>query len=402
MAFKLMGKLSLDGAAFKRGIAKAKASVKSFGAKMKSALKSPAVQMGAAMAVAMIGMQVKKTIDWGTKIRDLGVKFGVSAKFLQQMEYAAKQTGLEIDTLMKGYKKMAIVQSMALDPSKGKTEREAYLAYFQKMGVSARDLATLKPDALFLKVAEGIKGMDMNALGAQESIAGVFGKSGVELVNTFRVGLSGLADDFDRIGVAVDDETIERLGEAGDKMEEMSTRWRSGWASALGFVFNIWDHFSSFIEASIALIAENLIALTELRVPDKMLTWGNVSDRQTQIMNEKKAERAQAKEERDKKLVDEGKAPDRDEVAAAAELKKKRDADRLSAARAAAQESDAKRRAAFTGFGPTSLEKIGGRMGMATSQLNISKQQLALMTKADRERVAIRNATINISQQIKT
>jgi len=398
MAFKLMGKLSLDGAAFKRGLAKAKASVKSFGARMKSALKSPAVAMGAAMAVAMIGAQVKKTIDWGTKIRDLGVKFGVSTTFLQRMEYAASQTGITIDTLMKGFKKMAIVQSSALDPKKGKTEREQYLAYFARLGVSLKDLQTLKPDELFLKVAAGVKGMEMNAVGAQEAIAGVFGKSGIELVNTMKVGLDGLGESFEKIGGAVPEETIERLGEAGDKMEEMSTRWRKGWASAMSFIFNIWDHFSSFIEASIALLAENLVALSEFRLPDQMMTWGNVADRQTEIMNTKKAERFQAKEERDKKLKAEAKAPDKDEAAAAAEAKKKAEAARQKLS----QEAEQRRRGAWTGFKADKLERIGGRLGMATTQLNVSMQQLDLMKKADLARDEIKKNTSQITQIIES
>ena len=56
-------------------------------------------------------------------------------------------------------------------------------------------------------------------------------------------------------------------------------------------------------------------------------------------------------------------------------------------------EAAAKRQATWGGRGGDKLEKIGGRLGMATTQLNISPQQLALMIKAQKVREA-QNATV--------
>jgi hypothetical protein len=409
MAFKLMGKLSLDGAAFKRGLAKAKASVKSFGARMKSALKSPAVKMGAAMAVALIAQQVKKTIDWGTKIRDLGVKFNVSTGFLQQMEYAAGQTGVTIDTLMKAYKKMAIVQADALDPSKGQAEREQYQAYFKKLGVTLKELQTLNPQDLFYKVAEGVKEMDMNAIGSQQIIAGTFGKSGIDMVNTFRVGLSGLADEFERMGLSVPDDTIQRLGAAGDDLEKLAYKNRLAWAGFMGWFFETWDKMMSHITAT----AEGAIRMLE--AVSKMtntagFAWGlmmmkdelggatrddSLYDKRYKAeMRRRKKEREDAWVEKKKSLVKEGEAEmNKDDLVLKKQQMNEREKARLAAAAAQKQ--------AWQGFKADKLERIGGSLGMKTTQLNVSMQQLALMKKADTDRDAIKAATVQMGQVIK-
>jgi len=408
MAFKLMGRLSLDGAAFKRGIAKAKASVKSFGAKMKSALKSPAVQMGAAMAVAAIGMQVKKTIEWGTKLRDLGVKFNVSTGFLQQMEYAAGQTGVSIDTLMKAYKKMAIVQFDALDPKKGKTQREQYQAYFKALGISFKDLKTLNPQELFLKVAEGVKNMDMNAIGAQANIAGVFGKGGVEMVNTFRVGLKGLVEEFEAMGLAVPDDTIQRLGTAGDDLAKLAAYNRKSWANFMGWFFKTWDKMMSHITAwaesiiNVFTIIDKL-ANRKIGIKEGVLELraelgsdeGSMYDKRYKAeMARRKKDREDAWVEKKKALVKEGDA----EMAKDARVLEQQQRNEREKARLAAA---AEQKKAWTGFKADKLERIGGSLGMKSTQLNVSMQQLALMKKADVERATIMNATTHINESIK-
>lgn len=402
MPFKIAGKLSLDGTSFKAGIAKAKASVQGLGAKMKSAMASPMAKMAGAMAVAMIGAQVKKTIDWGTRLRDLGVMFGVSTKWLQKMEYAATQTGGNLETMMKSYKKMLLLKAKIENKMTSKLSREQYADYFATLGVSLKQLKSLGPTQLFDLIAQNVKKMDTSALAFQESYAMIFGKGSGEMINMMRVGVQGLTEDFEAMGASVDEETIERLGAQGDKMEEMSLRWRTGWADALAYIFNVWDHFSAMLTATMDAMADRMVALSEFRILDTLAMGmphaGEIATRQRNIMAAKQRQRDKDKAARDVTLKAQGKQEDPDDEVAAAEAQEKAK-EKAEASKKRMTELE-RRQAGWRGFGATSLEKIGGGLGMKTTQLNVAQQQLALMKKAELGRVALANNVAKIKNEV--
>jgi hypothetical protein len=391
MPFKIAGKLSLDGTSFKAGIAKAKASVQGLGAKMKSAMASPMAKMAGAMAVAMIGAQVKKTIDWGTRLRDLGVSFGVSTEWLQKMEYAATQTGGTLDTMMKSYKKMLILKGKIENKMTTEVSREMYADYFATLGISLQQLKTLNGPELFEQIARNVKNMNMGLAKNQEAFAMVYGKSSIELINMMRVGVQGLGDDYEKMGVQIPSETIERLGAQGDKMEEMSLRWRSGWADALGWFFNTWDELLAGIAAWTDTISDAWGSMSNLLPVDalKLLMGykdvrgtegGTISERQQEYLRQFRAERNADKAARDALLQAKAAVADPDDGAAAAKSAKEIEASKKRSA-------DLERRqAGWRGFGATSLEKIGGSLGMKTTQLNVAQQHLALAVKAEEGR----------------
>ena len=75
-------------------------------------------------------------------------------------------------------------------------------------------------------------------------------------------------------------------------------------------------------------------------------------------------------------------------------------AEKAKEAKAVIDAASAKRKMAWTGFGPDKLERVGGRLGGQTTQLNISQQQLALMIKAQADRVLIQQNLSALKQSI--
>ena len=216
MPFSLFGKLSLDGTGFKRGLDRAKGSVVGFGASIKKSLGGLGGMMAGMFAAGMIKSQITDTIEWGTKIRDLGVKFGVTTKFLQEMEYAFTQTGLSIEDGMKAFKKMQIFQHRTLSQFRGSNRRNELADSFELLGASIQDVEKMKPQELFLHIARNLKNADTSSAGLQEALNTVFGGTGVDLLNTFANDVDLLRANFSALGETVEDNVIKKLGAAGD------------------------------------------------------------------------------------------------------------------------------------------------------------------------------------------
>lgn len=382
MAFVAHGKLSMDGSGFHRTMKRAQSAVKGFGARMKAAL-GPAGMMGlAAGAAYAMKRLIGDTVDWGTRMRDLGKIFGVDTKFLQEMEYSATQTGMELEAMMKMYRKMAVKADQATNQLTSNLTREMLVDAFGKLGISMKQLETMKPQEMFLQIARNMKNVSGNTAGIQQAMNDVFGKSGSELINTFNVGIDGMTERFRTLGATVEDDVIQRLGATGDKMEELGQRSK-GWAGDLaGFLMGTVDHFDATGRALGDIIADRWMNLDI----EKSGPMPSLSEYYQMAQNEINSERF-AQKSRDEAAQ---KAESERRLAAEAQREAQESAKEMQRRRA---EAEAKRQATWGGRGGDKLEKIGGRLGMATTQLNISQQQLAIMIKAQKVREA-QNATV--------
>lgn len=397
MPFSLFGKLSLDGTGFKRGLDRAKGSVVGFGAKIKKSLGGLGGMMAGMFAAGMIKSQITDTIEWGTKIRDLGVKFGVTTKFLQEMEYAFTQTGLSIEDGMKAFKKMQIFQHRTLSQFRGSNRRNELAASFELLGASIQDVEKMKPQELFLHIARNLKNADTSSAGLQEALNTVFGGTGVDLLNTFANDVDGLRANFQALGATVEDDVIKKLGAAGDKMEEIKTRLTAGTANVGGWLFDRWDDISDMRRGMSDQFADDLTDIMagkslgdKLKGTGSMILRGatlglsgvgDLAERQAALKREREAE--QARKRQAKAEAAEKAAAIQD---ALVEKNKAKTVEAENAAKKKAEDAEKRRRAVWAGHGPDRLEKIGGRMGMATTQLNISQRQLNEMIKAQRIR----------------
>tara|TARA_B100001123_G_C15236683_1_gene997420 strand:+ start:96 stop:1292 length:1197 start_codon:yes stop_codon:yes gene_type:complete len=389
MAFVAHGKLSMDGSGFHRTMKRAQSAVKGFGARMKAAL-GPAGMMGLAAGGAyMLKRLIGDTVDWGTRMRDLGKIFGVDTKFLQEMEYSATQTGMELEAMMKMYRKMAVKADQATNQLTSKLTKEMLVDAFSKLGISMRQLETMKPQEMFLQIARNMKNVSGNTAGIQQAMNDVFGKSGSELINTFNVGIDGMTERFRTLGATVEDDVIQRLGATGDKMEELKQRSK-GWAGDFaGGIMGFTDHIDIMSRAlgdfmrdrsSVKGLIKTFHPFTAASNYLDMATFYETAkqEKDFEAAKKKSADMAAKKAEADRRMAVEAQ---REAQESANEMQRRR------------AEAEAKRQATWGVRGGDKLEKIGGRLGMATTQLNISQQQLALMIKAQKVREA-QNATV--------
>ena len=262
MALNLTARLGLDGSGFNTGVQKAKTKAKGLSKYVSSSMLKAGAAMAGAFAVAQIGVQVAKTIEWGSRIRDLGVQFGVSTGFVQQMDYAFKQTGTDAETAFKSIRKMAINASIAMNPLTSAMTAQVKLDAFGKLGISAEQLKSMGTEKLFMQIAKNLKDANYASGDLHDALNVVFGKAGSQLLVTFGADLEAMSARMNELGL-VDDAAIQQLGMVGDKMEEFKTQNRGVWADIVGGATTLWMKLVNLVTSLIDMLAERLVKLMD-------------------------------------------------------------------------------------------------------------------------------------------
>lgn len=175
----------------------------------------------AAVGVAMIAMG-KSAIDAADNLNDLSKQTGISTEALSQLEYAAEQSGTDLEGLTTGLRKF--VRESTDAASKAGAARDA----FSLIGVSVSDAAgTLKPtEQLLLDVAERFSQYEdgaAKAAFAQE----LFGKSGAALIpflNEGRTGIERLMKEADRLGLTLKGTTAQAADDFNDNLGKLKSQ----------------------------------------------------------------------------------------------------------------------------------------------------------------------------------
>jgi hypothetical protein len=217
----LVVNLSANTQKFDKNISKSQGGLKAFATSAMSAL-NPVTAAFTAMAAGAVGVGAAV---WGLTSRigtlagvaDKAAQTGLSGAFLQQLEYAADQSGVSAETLTGGIKKLTVMIGKA-----GSGSKEAADA-LKDIGLSATDLQRLSPEQQFEKVAAGI-GKIPTAAGRAAAAVKIFGKSGIEMTGLFAGGLDDitkLMQDAKDIGIGLDDDQLARVASADDSLQKM-------------------------------------------------------------------------------------------------------------------------------------------------------------------------------------
>ncbi len=175
----------------------------------------------AAVGVAMVAMG-KSAIDAADKLNDLSKQTGISTESLSQLQYAAEQSGTDLEGLTTGLRKF--VRESTDAASKAGAARDA----FDLIGVSVQDAAgNLRPtEQLLLDVAERFSQYQdgaAKAAFAQE----LFGKSGAALIpflNEGRVGIERLMKEADRFGLTLKGTTAQAADDFNDNLGKLKSQ----------------------------------------------------------------------------------------------------------------------------------------------------------------------------------
>jgi len=263
----LVVNLSANTQKFDKNISKSQTGLKSFGTVALSAI-NPVTAALTAMTAGAVGVGAAV---WGLTgrigdlagVADRAAQTGLSGAFLQQLEFAADQSGVAAETLTGGIKKLTVMIGKAGDGSKEASDA------LGSIGLKLEDLQKLSPEQQFEKVAAGI-GKIPTAAGRAAAAVKIFGKSGIEMTTLFAGGLDDitkLMQDARDIGIGLDDEQLKRVADADDSLQKM-------YASISAMV----DQVAVGLAPAFEKVAENVTGLIG-PVTKLFDTFNNMDDR---------------------------------------------------------------------------------------------------------------------------
>ena len=220
--FSLLAKLGLDGTNFETGMKKSQSLAKGVGREISGTLAG----MFAVDKLAQYGMEAVNTAG---KLQDLSTQLGVSAKFLQEIKFAAEMGGASLEEVSGALEKITIARGKALGGDQG------LLDSFARFGVTAEEIKSAKIEDIFLKIGRAFEG-DANPQNLLTPFRELAGKGAGALIPAMADGLSDAADQAQRLGLIMSDQVIQTLDEANDRVEIMNKTMAAGTGSLMANV----------------------------------------------------------------------------------------------------------------------------------------------------------------------
>jgi hypothetical protein len=223
MAFlSIMARFGMDATGFKAGIKQVESASKGLSRDLNANLKGA---IAGAFGTAAIVAAGKATMDYAGQIADLSERLGVSTDALQEMDFAARLTGTNLETFTGFLEKLSVSREEALQ---GNDElRDS----FARLGVSLEDLRTKRLEDLTRQIGRAIQGGDVQQL--MPALRGVGGRGAGALAPTFRMGLEEAGQQARAANAIISAEDIAALDEAGDQFSALFQIIRAQLAPAM-------------------------------------------------------------------------------------------------------------------------------------------------------------------------
>jgi len=164
--------------------------------------------LAAAFTVTAVVGAVKQFIGAASELQDLSDRTGIAASSLEKLQLAFEQSGIGLDAVTTGIARLekALVGG-----------DHAAVSALDKLGLSVEDLKRMAPEDQFLTVADAI-GRIQNPTEKAYAAMTIFGKGGQQLLAGLTGHLKETTDEFQKMGLVVDDQTIAAADQFGDEL----------------------------------------------------------------------------------------------------------------------------------------------------------------------------------------
>ncbi len=217
-AGKAMVKVYADNSMLQRGLNQARAKLAAFAVGVKAVGRASMVAgtaifaLGAGAAVAL-GLSVREFMRFGDQLDKMSKRTGIGVEALSEMSFAAEQSGASLDDLEKATKRMARTISDAKDGL------ATYVRAFDRIGLSADDLARMSPEDAFRAIGKAIADVEdplIRAASAQE----IFGRAGTMLLPMLK-NFEALREEARALGITMTAEDAAAAAELVDAMNRL-------------------------------------------------------------------------------------------------------------------------------------------------------------------------------------
>lgn len=168
-------------------------------------------------AVRQIQRFAMETIRAVDEQNTFAQSISVSYQELQKLQFAAEQNGATINELNNSLRRLT---RRTEEAARG---TGAAVQAFENLGLNARELESLSPDQIFLRVADAFQ--ELEDSGKEVSTAfGLFDTEGAKLINTLRRGSAGireLGDEAERSGRIISQQTAEDAAQFNNELNKL-------------------------------------------------------------------------------------------------------------------------------------------------------------------------------------
>ena len=238
-------KLGLDSKGFNQGLSSAQAKAQKFGASFKSGFVG-------AIGTAIIARASQQIIDFGASIGDLADRVGVSAEFLQKMQFSAEQNGSSVEQANKA------VMRLAKSIGDAKDGLSTAVKAFDRAGVTFKKTdGTLKSiEEVAFDLADGMKNMTDD--GERVKVAfDLMGRSGLAMTQFMNGGSEAMkefGDRAERLGFILSNDNVRALQDASGELEKLGRQTKVFGAKILPPLFEGFKKFVAIIQKGIDVL----------------------------------------------------------------------------------------------------------------------------------------------------
>lgn len=218
---------------------------------------------GLAVSVAGIGAAVGKavldTAGASDDLMDLSAKTGISVERLQELSYAGKQVGTDLDTMTGSLSKMTRSMSSAA------TGKGDVAEVFKTLGVSVTDTSGKLLDSrdVFMATIDALGKVGDDTERDAMSMA-IFGKNAMELNPLIKAGskeMNQLSQEARDMGAVMSEDTVQGMASLADMMDglkdgftgivgTMAGTLQPGFAAVLGSTQGYMKEFAGIVSSS--------------------------------------------------------------------------------------------------------------------------------------------------------
>lgn len=273
----LVVRLGLNSNPLTTGLAKASEGVKGFADSATTWLNPvTATFTGMAAAAAATGLSIfgiSQRIETLAGVVDKANQTGLSAEFIQQLGFAADQSGVSVDGLIGGLDKMTV--------SLGKAElnSEETAKNLEQIGLTSKELSGLKPEDQFLAIADAIAELPTVAEKAAATVA-IFGKSASEmapLLGEGEKGIRSLMEEAKNLKIGISTEDLQSIAKADDAMARMKSSLSSVVSNIAVGLAPVFEQISNSLTAILPQIADMARSLSGV-LAEAMKSVGDMVD----------------------------------------------------------------------------------------------------------------------------
>jgi hypothetical protein len=260
MASALVGalrvSLSAETSAFEAGMKRSQRQAAQTASSIKGSFNSLKGALGAGVAGFIGGIGIssllqagKAALDYASHLGELADTLGLTTKDLQTFSYVAAQVGVSQEQLETG------IQKLTLTLGQLKLGAEAPRKAFDALGKGFADQVAAAPNtgAAFRLIAEKLETVSDRSKRAAFEMAAM-GKSGAKLDNLLSGSqgrLSELSAAYEKLGIALSDEQIQKADATADKVAALQTVLKQQIA---GVVADNSDAILGFADALVKLV----------------------------------------------------------------------------------------------------------------------------------------------------